>query len=209
MALESLKRVGPGNSGLHNDLPKILTELQGLNVTLLTGAAANTKIALAAIRNEDTIISAVQFAAGVPTDITGTMSIDDLRASGTLTLGSVVAGNNAVVNGKTYTFRAAGTQNALLNEISLGANANEAAANLAARINFAEGSGVVFASAAANVVTVRARAEGTGGNAITISGSTNVTASGATLAGGAASGGVRSSGNTTGNTIQLFWYNKK
>jgi hypothetical protein len=67
----------------------------------------------------------------------------------------------------------------------------------------------VVATAASNVVTVKAVEEGTGGNAIVLtSADGTIVASGSgTLAGGTATGGIKSSGAT--NQIILFWFNKK
>ena len=201
MAKESVAKLMQGNPRI----PKILKELQGFSVSVLTGANADTKIDLAAIRTEDTVISAILSDGTTLTDITADHSIVDLRASGTLTLGTVVANNTATVNGRVFTFKATPTG---VQEVALGADADAAAANLAAAINAVEGN-TVTASAASNVVTVKANAEGTGGNAIAIVGGSNVTASGATLAGGSATGGVKFSSSTATKQVLLFWFNKR
>jgi len=200
MAKESLT----GLSGSPR-VSKALRELQGLTVSVLTGASANTKIDLAAIRPEDTIVSAVMVAAGVPSDISADASIVDLRATGTLTLGTVVANNTATVNGRLFTFKATPTD---LQHVLLGGTAAANAINLAAKINALEGNAVT-ATPATNVVTVRANAEGTAGNSIAIVGGSNVTASGATLAGGSATGGVKFTSSTASNTVLLTWFNKR
>lgn len=54
-------------------LPAAIKELQGLNVTVVTGAAANTNMALAGIATEDTIVSAVAYTGGVPANATFTV----------------------------------------------------------------------------------------------------------------------------------------
>lgn len=211
MSLESLAGIFQGGAGIPDRLPKVLKELQGLKISKVSGAAQDAKINLAAIRSRDTIISVLEFTktagnvTGI-TDRTGVTSIADVRASGTLTLGTVVANNTAQVNGKTYTFKVSPAENSL--EVALGANAGEAAANLAARINAVDGYNTVIASANSNVVTVRAVAEGTSGNSITLVGGTNVTASGATLSGGTATGGISLSVATTDSDIVVVWYDK-
>lgn len=206
MALQSIAQLGKGGSGIPDALPKALRELQGLKFAVLAGAAANTKINLAAIRPEDTIVAAIQFAAGVPTDKTATMSIDDVRASGTLTVGTVIADNTVTVNGKVYTWKA--TENKLLRHIGLTGTANGNAAALAAMINLHDGN-TLIATVSTNVVTVRALAEGTGGNSIGIAASANVTASAATLANGTTTGGVRSTDNTSSNNLVVVWFDKQ
>lgn len=184
-------------------------ELQGLNISLLAGAGADTKINLAAIRTEDTILTALNNNAGTITDVTGTMSIASVKASGTLTLSSTVATENATVQGVTYTFDASPT--AAHTSLAVGADDDESAANLAAAINAVENgpSGLrrFTASSDGAVVTITATADGTVGNAYTIVGDATITASGGTLSGGTATGGVMSSGVT--NQLILFWLNKK
>lgn len=188
-------------------------ELQGLKVALLAGVGADTKIDLAAIREEDTIISALNNAAGTITDISGTISIETLLASGTLTATTVVADDTVAVNGTTYTFLVAPIA---ITDVALGASDTDAMANLAAAINSVENqyvnglgeSAAVIASASTNVVTVTAVERGAGGNALTISaGQGTVVASGATLAGGSDTGGIQSTGLT--NQVILYWFDKE
>jgi len=105
MSLQSLSRVGFGGSGANDALPKAIAELQGLTISLLTGAGAAEAIALAGIEAEDTILKALMFAAGVPSDITSQASIASRFASGTVTcLTTLVDGDTVTVNGKVYTF---------------------------------------------------------------------------------------------------------
>jgi hypothetical protein len=196
------------------DLYLILKEIQGLTVSVLTGAAANTAIPLAAIRKEDTILSAINFASGVPSDVTGTATISETRATGTLTVTSVVDGNSCVVNGFTYTFKTTPTA---LNHIAIaGTDALNAQALAAAITKYeARYNGTsyevpkVTTSVSSNVVTVKAIADGTAGNAITLTGTASkVAASGSgTLAGGTATGSLKFSGIT--NNLIVAWYNKK
>lgn len=209
----SLETIAALASGLHPQLPKVLRELQGLTISVLAGAAASTKLNLAAIRAEDTLVSVLLFSTGVPSDITGTTSISDLRASGTVTVASAVAADTVTVNGRVYTFRATGTAKTGQStvEVNLGASDTITATNLAAAISRAEGSGPLFATSAAAVVTIKARAEGASGNSITLatSNNTRLAKSGATLAGGTANGGIVTSTDTTSKQVVLAWFNKR
>lgn len=220
MAKENIAKLGQGGAGVVTGAERpggvlaALQELQGLNFALLAGAGANTKINVAAIRTEDTVMTALNNNAGTFTDITGTITIDDLRAKGTVTAAAVTAGDTVTVDGKVYTAVANATvvEKHDYTKFKLGANNNETAANLAAAINkrmAATANPNVSAAAVNAVVTVTARAEGTSGNSITLASSNGVrlAVSGATLAGGSATGGIRSSGVT--NSVWLFWYNKK
>lgn len=106
MTLETIKSLGNGGGFLNDKLPRILTELQQLTISgPLTGAAANTAITVPeGIDIQDTVVKALQFASGVPSDITSTISIVDSRATGTITLTAGLAATNVVnVNGKAYT----------------------------------------------------------------------------------------------------------
>jgi hypothetical protein len=206
MSLESSTGLGVGGAGLHDRLPKVLKELQGLTISTVAGAAANTKINLAALRSEDTIIGATKVASGVPSDVLGTLTVEDLRASGTLTLSGVVAADTAVVNGKTYTFKA--SADPLKLEVTVGGTDTITATNLKNKINQVEANGSVVASSSGAVVTIKAKLEGTAGNSIALGSTTHVTRSGATLSGGTTTGGFKLSGDSTGAVIQLVWFNK-
>ena len=105
MALETVGSLGYGGERLNTRLPRMVAELQGHTISgPLTGAAANTAILVAdGISVSDTVQKALMFAAGVPSDITSTITVVDLRASGTVTLSSAVAGDTVTVNGKVYT----------------------------------------------------------------------------------------------------------
>jgi hypothetical protein len=217
MSLIQNTQLGAGGAGFQGSGPDsavaILTELQGLNVSLLAGALANTKIDLAAIRTEDTIIAALNNNAGTITDIANTLSIVDVRATGTITVGTATAGDTFSVAGLTYTLVLANATvlPTEVNKVKLGADADGTAANIAAAINLRESARTeqkVSASAATNVVTITAVAEGTGGNAIALAETgSSVVVSGATLSGGTATGGIKSSGATA--QVILFWFNKQ
>ncbi len=214
--LENLKNLGSGGAGLvpgvSPNLVTALTELQGLTISVLAGAGANTKINVAALRSEDTILAALNNNAGTITDVTGSVTIEDVRASGTVSVGTVAAGDTVSVAGLTYTLVSNPTVIAQgdYSKVKVGASATECAANLAAAINAREANRnqVVLASAATTTVTVRAVAEGTGGNSVALAETGNTfTISGATLAGGTATGGIKVSSIT--NQVLLFWFNKK
>lgn len=203
-----LQSLNPVVHGAFDALPALLAELQGLTFSVVTGATANTTIPLAAIRDEDTLVAVLEFAAGVPTDRKGATTINSLKATGTLTCASVLANDTVQVNGVTLTFKAAGTADPNLPQVNLGANDTETAANLAAKLNLV-GQNVYRATSAAGVVTVTALADGTAGNSITTVGGPRITASGGVLAGGAATGGIKISAATTGNQVLVVWFNKR
>jgi phage tail sheath gpL-like len=157
------------------------------------------------------VLKALMFAAGVPSDITATTSVVDRRATQTLTLATVVAGNSCTLNGKVYT-AVAFTQSPSNGapapyQFAVGSTPTLTAVNLAAAINAADPN-TVIASSATNVVTLTARTTGTAGNSIATVSGTNITAGGATLAGGTATQAIKSTTNTTGNTVLLLWYKK-
>ena len=211
MTLQTVSTTGGGAALQNGDLKDAVKELQGLNVSLITGGSADTKFNIAAIRQEDTIISAINNNAGTLTDVTNTMSIVDCRASGTVTAASVQVGDTVTVDGRVYTAIADGATPAFA-QFSIGASNDACAANLAAAINLGEQADTtskVTASAASAVVTITARAEGTGGNSIALatSDNTRLAKSGTTLANGTATGGVKSSGAT--NQLLIHWYNKR
>lgn len=215
MSKETNAQLGHGGIGFQGDGPgsaaAMIKELQGFNVELLAGAGADTKIDVAAIRSEDTIIKALNNNAGAITDITGTLSIETLIASGTLTGTTVVADDTVVVNGMTYTFQAGVA--AGYGQVQVGGSDDDSMANLADAINAYEGSlakdgDEVSANAVTTVVTVSAAVAGAAGNAFDISsGQGSIVASGATLAGGSDTGGIQSTGAT--DQVILFWYNKQ
>lgn len=216
MTLQTTSRLlGDGGVGLNDQAGKAIRELQGLNVSVLAGASASTKIDLAAIRPEDTLVSVVESAAGVLTDRTANSSIVDLRATGTITLVDVVEDDTVTVNGNTYTFKDAGNNSSALH-VPIGADDDADAAALALAINsyerrYQEGwtTPAINATVALNVVTITAVVEGSGGNAIDLAATGgNATVSGANLAGGSDTGGIECSDDTTGDSLLVVWFNK-
>ncbi len=211
--------IADGGSSL-DSLGAIVRELAGLKISVAPGVAAGTKVApasLAAIRSEDTILAVVRSVAGVMSDVTANYTISNTKATGTLTCATVVANNTCVVNGVTYTAKAAPT---LPTEFLIGANNTLTAANLAATINAYENgwtgdrfrTAAVVATSSVAVVTITSVADGTAGNAITLTGTVTVlAASGAgTLAGGTATGGIVSDADhSTTSSLLIYWYNKQ
>ena len=215
----ALNTVGNELGGAVNDgaLAAILRELQGLRVNVAAGAASGTAMNVAALRTEDTIISALVHtdAGGAIADDTANITIQSTKAFGTITIsGNPVADETFVVNGVTYTFKAAvtGPKQVL---ITTGDNTVMAAA-AAAAINAYENGKVavdasVVATSALGVVTVTAVVDGVAGNAIVLTeAGTNVAVSGAgTLTGGTATGSFKSTTNLTGKSVVLTWFNKR
>jgi len=185
-----------------------IKELQGLNINVVAGAASSTKIDLAAIRKEDTLVSVIEFVSGEPTDRTSVTTISETHAVGTFTLNTVIATDAVLVGGKTLTF-VASNPNRVKGEVLVGDTDTASAANLAVEINRHLGS-LVTATANLGVVTLTAVADGTAGNSITISSpDTTITASGANLSGGTATGGISISTSTAGNSLVVVWFNKR
>lgn len=163
---------GRGGSNLTDGtLLAILRELQGRTVSVVTGAAAGTKMNVAALRTEDTLHAAIvhtDASAAAIVDDVANLTIQETRATGTLTVASVVNGNSCVVNGVTYTFRTTPTGPTDIK--ILGTDALNAAA-LAAAINTYENRytssvgrnpAAVIASANAAVVTITSVVDGVG-----------------------------------------------
>lgn len=217
---------GKGGSNLTDGtLKAVLQELQGLRVDIVAGAAAGTKMNVAALRLEDTLLCAAvttdAAAAAVVNDVAN-LTIQATKAFGTITIsGNPVDGETFVVNGKTYTFKAV-PLNAYQPKITAGDNTAMAAA-VARAINAYESRALdgigatgyatpaVVATSALGVVTVTAVADGAAGNAITLTeGATNVAVTGAgTLTSGTDTGGIKSTTNLTGKTVTLTWFNKQ
>ena len=198
-------------------------ELQGQTVSLLAGDSAATKLDLAPIRLEDTVLSVIHNTAGVLVDLTSEVSVFDTRATGTVTLVSVVAGDFVEVDGQRFeaidgeTLGAnSGRANTGVYKFGLGVSDNEAAANLKDAMEqfygFQNPTGVNV-SVATNVVTVQARVEGAFGNAITLVESTSsarITVSGANLTGGTDTGGIElDTTDTSGDQLLVTWYDKR
>lgn len=99
MALETNPQLGKGGSGMHTTgdgtAAKMILELQGLKQTVVAGAAADTDIAIAGIKVTDTILSVIEFAAGVPTDRT---SVASITSAGNIQLTVDTTGDSLLVS---------------------------------------------------------------------------------------------------------------
>jgi hypothetical protein len=206
-------QLGRGGAKVADDLKSLFTELQGLKVNVVAGATAGTKMDIAAMRDEDTIVGAVNLTDN--TELTlANITIQSVKASGTVTY-SVAApsnGETVTVNGVVYTHKT--TPGAPYTDVALGASITAAATNLKNAINAYEGARFggrqVVATSNAGVVTVTAVVEGTAGNAITLAETgTNIAVSGATLAGGTATGGFKSTDNLSAKQVMVVWFNKR
>jgi hypothetical protein len=205
-------------------LSAILKELQGLSFSLVAGAAAGTAMNIAAMRLEDTVLSAISTSAttGAQVDQTGTITIQDTHASGTLTVASdPTDGDTVTVNGHVYTLKTTPTAIDHV-KITVG-NTTTTAAALAAAINAwetrvqtalagdANHTALVVATSATNVVTVKAVVDGAAGNGIysLATSGPRVTVSGGFVTGGTDTGSIKSSANLTGLNLLVVWFNKQ
>lgn len=211
-----------GGVGLDRDLAKAVLELQNLKFSVVTGAAAGTKMNVAALRTEDTVLMALKLANtwAAPVDDAANVTIQSVLASGTITFANAVpaANDTITMRGVTYTFKAAPTA---LTDILISDTVDHQAVAVAAAINAYEnrwGSTgqtaplVTAARTSSGVVTVTAVAEGTGPNSYTLAKSfatgANCTVSGSTLAGGTATGGIKSTTDLSAATLLLVWFDK-
>lgn len=190
------------------DTDNSVTATAALAVVTITATASGTG------PNAYTTVGGTHITAGAATLAGGTadagITISDTRASGTLTFTSAVADDTFVVNSVTFTLKSTGYDAANPRHVLLGSSNRITASNAAKRINafFNATDGSVSASVLNNVVTVTAFLEGsTAPNAYTLVGGARITASGATLSGGTATGGVSVVAAT--NQVLLFWYNKR
>lgn len=200
---------------LHQNMEKVVAELRGLTFNLVTGAAADTAIAIPGFENEDTVVKVLNLTDLTEQDITH-VSSGDRRAKGTLTIGVVVNDETVAVRGKTYTFK--DMKEGIATNVGpgiipfesdpSGAVDEDAIAARLAKVIMSSDS-LLVASAAGPVVTVRARTEGTGGNAYTLTVGAHVTRSGANFTGGSATNGILISDSTAAKKLLVIWYNKQ
>ncbi len=206
----------------NTNLQGAVRELQGYTKSLLAGNSVDTKIDLAAIRAEDTIVSVLHSTAGVLVDLTVEASVSDIRANGTITLVSVVEDDTVTVAGQVFqaltgdAFGAnSGRANTGIFYFGIGVSDTESAVNLAAAINeyFGLQANGVSATNLAGVVTVTSTLEGAVGNAITMVENTTastIVVDNPTLTGGTDTGGVElDSTDTTGDQLIVEWYNRQ
>lgn len=160
-------------------LTSTLEGARGNAITVKTlGVAANGTLTCASVVATDTVL------------INGvTLTAIVQRATGTLTAASAVAGDTFVLNGITFTGKAGASGVGFPIGFSVDTSDTACAADIAAQINAHPSlAGVVTATSAAGVVTIRAVDAGTAGNSIVLTGTAvRLAASGSgTLAGGIA-----------------------
>ena len=177
----------------------------GSNSVLSTAAVPTLTVTLGAV------IPGRSYAVGAtPENLVGYRGLDPasfsvvaaggVAATGTVTFADTGDLNDTVtINGQIYKLV---TALAAPNDVLIGGSGAATASNLAAAINAGVGSGTVYGSAtvantavnatlAGTVINLTAKASGTGGNAITLTkAGTDITVSGATLAGGSGTGGA-------------------
>lgn len=214
--MELTKQLGQGGAGFHSTGPgsaaEALKSLMALRVSLVAGAAANTKLPLADIREGDVILSALNNNAGTLTDVTAGTTIDNPNAKGTVTVGTVTAGDTVSVAGYTYTLVSNATviADGDMSKLAVGDSvAANVAPRLAALINAREDNRTskVRATVNAAVVTLTAVEEGAAGNSVALAETGNTfTISGANLAGGTTTGGIKVTSTT--NQVVLYWLKK-
>lgn len=217
MPMEDVSKVNQGAADPR--LVRAVAELQGLQVSLLTGAGASVAIAVPNIEIEDTILAALNFTDGTTLTLSH-VSINDRRAYGTLTIGTgLVDGDKVSVNGKVYTFTEmvesittnVGPRVIPITVDPSGVDPDVVAARFAKVIMSADSS-LVCTVSATGVVNIHYRTPGTGGNAVALDvtqSNSHVTRSGATLSGGTATNSIKVTDDTTGKKIQLFWFDKQ
>lgn len=198
---------------------RAIKELQDERFSIEAGVGIGVKIDVADIRIWDTIKRVLNNTAGVFTDITSSISIVDVAATGTVTVSGPSVDDTVTIDGVTFVMKAAGTtilQTSLTLEEDIGfaEGASDAltAANLVAAINSVLGrqiDSVEASDAGGGVVDLKAQQQGTPGNAITLVDSGGgLTVSGATLTGGTDTGGISSSLDNTGDELHVTWYDK-
>lgn len=131
--------------------------------------------------------SELAMSTSIPPSIAISVQENEVRASGTFTLATVIATDACSINGVTFTAVASGATG---DQFNVGASDTETAVNLAAAINASATalvSGYVTAAAAAEVVTVTSVFYGLSGNQTNIAtADSTITVSGARLTAGAA-----------------------
>jgi len=175
-----------GGAGSVDQLPAIVRELSGYTVSYVAGATNGTKMNIAAMRLEDTILAVIVGvdAGGAWVDDAAQCTIQATKASGTLTVATVVNTNTCTVGKTTYTFKTTPTTyTATQVDLPILGSNDLNAAQLCAAINAIEcrynGSVAripnVVATVANAVVTVTAVVDGVG-NAPVITGTVTVLA---------------------------------
>jgi hypothetical protein len=159
-------------------ITSLLPGVLGNGLTIKTlGVAANATLTCATVVATNTVVINGQALTAI-----------QQRATGTLTCSGVNAGDTCSINGVTFTARNGASGVGFPNGFDMSGSDTADAADLVTQINAHPSlSGVVTATNAAGVVTVRAVTSGTAGNAITLAGTAvRLAASAATLENGLA-----------------------
>lgn len=166
-----------GGSGLGDQLPKIVRELSGFTPSVVAGAAAGTKMNIAAMRLEDTILAVLigTDAGGAWVDDVANCTIQATKATGTFTVsGNPTDAQTFIIGRYTYTFK---TTPAALGDVKITLGDNTAmAAAVRDAVNYMENrylgsvqnTAQIVATASAGVVTLTGVVDGAGnGPAVT------------------------------------------
>lgn len=217
MGMVNVTNLGFGGSGIPDSLPKAIAELQGMKMSIVAGAAANTLIVVPGMDPEDTIGSIVDLTTPASVD-PATCTVQGRNASATITaLVTAADGEFVTVNGRKYTVRDVvvnPSYNAPPGVVAVdvtpsGTDAVALAKALATAIMSGDSS--LTCTVVGAVVTVLVRQPGTAGNSYTLSETGNsFTVSGANFAGGsaAASAGFKSTVSTAGKNLLVVWYDR-
>lgn len=225
MSMVNVQNLGFGGSGIPDAMPKAIAELQGMRMTVVTGAAAGTVVPVTGMDPYDHIGAVINLTDLVDVALT-TITISARNASATITcLTTAVDGDFVTVNGKRYTFKdvvVSTSYNAPPGVVPIditpsGTDAEVSADRLSKAIM--SGDSTLTASVGPDaasppkmvVVTVKVRTAGTAGNSYTLTETgTAVTVSGATFTGGVASTsqGFTSSASLAGKKLLVLWYDK-
>lgn len=171
MSLEKL-------NAMHPSVKNAMREMQGLRSTLVASGSLGINVAVAEIKSEDTLVSAINNLAGVLTvkDVS-TLTIADAFARGSAVFATAIATDILIVNGLTYT-GVAGVKSDNT-EFSVDTGDDETVTDLVDSINSRDSANVT-AVANGDTVEITAVLEGTGGNALTFSSpDTTITETGA------------------------------
>jgi hypothetical protein len=221
----NVSNLGFGGSGIPDAMPQAIAELQGLTLSVITGAAAGTVMPVTGMDPEDHLGGVVNLTDLESVDV-ATCTVSERNASATITcLTTAADGDTVVVNGKTYTFKDVVVHTSyntppyvVPTDITpSGSDPEEMASRLATAIM--SGDSTLTATVGPNadspplqaVVTVKVRSAGTAGNAYTLTETGGaVTVSGATFSGGTAEGsaGFTCTSSLAAKKVLVLWYDK-
>lgn len=194
-------------NAMHPSVKNAMREMQGLRVNLVASVAPDTNTAVAEIKGEDSLVSAINNVAGVLTVVdVSTLTIADGFAHGSAVFTAVIATDEITINGNSYVGVAGAKANNT--QFSVDTSDTAAVADLVASINSRDGANVT-AVANGTTLEITAVAEGaTIGNAITfVSIDTTIVETGAgTLINGTgvkANGTLTVSGPSAGVTVTV------